>query len=125
MDAMFVLVPVFIGVVFVIVIGTIIFKVTRSVGEWANNNAQPVLTVDARVMSKRTEVSGNYGHNTGGHTWTAYFVTFEMDNGIRSEFSIGGRAYGMLAEGDEGTLTFQGTRYHGFQRRIRSERIRS
>ena len=32
------------------------------------------------------------------------------------EFAIRGTEYGLLAEGDRGKLTFQGTRYLGFQR---------
>ena len=34
----------------------------------------------------------------------------------RSEFHVSGKEYGMLAEGDIGTLTFQGTRYIDFTR---------
>jgi hypothetical protein len=34
------------------------------------------------------------------------------------EFSVYGEEYGMLAEGDEGKLTFQGSRYLGFERTI-------
>lgn len=33
------------------------------------------------------------------------------------EFSVGGSDYGLLAEGDIGKLSFQGTRYLGFERR--------
>lgn len=32
------------------------------------------------------------------------------------EFEIPGDVYGMLVEGDFGKLTFQGTRYLGFER---------
>ena len=55
-------------------------------------------------------------HNTAGQVWTTYFVTFEMKSGERVEFGLDGRDYGLLAEGDEGTLDYQGTRYLGFQR---------
>jgi hypothetical protein len=48
--------------------------------------------------------------------FTAYFATFELESGERLEFVLSGRAYGLLAEGDSGTLTYQGTRYHGFER---------
>ena len=34
----------------------------------------------------------------------------------RKEFGMSGREYGLLAEGDPGMLTFQGTRYKGFTR---------
>ena len=33
------------------------------------------------------------------------------------ELPVTGPEYGMLAEGDRGRLTFQGTRYLGFERR--------
>ena len=32
------------------------------------------------------------------------------------ELHVSGSEYGMLAEGDRGFLTFQGTRYLGFER---------
>ena len=47
---------------------------------------------------------------------TAYYATFQFDSGDRMEFAIDGAEYGMLAEGDAGQLTFQGTRYLGFVR---------
>ena len=43
---------------------------------------------------------------------------FEVESGDRMEFSVYGEEYGMLAEGDEGKLTFQGSRYLGFERTI-------
>ena len=42
-----------------------------------------------------------------------------MENGERKEFHVSGKEYGLLAEGDSGKLTFQGTRYKGFERTIR------
>ena len=47
---------------------------------------------------------------------TDYFVTFEVESGDRMEFLMAGTEYGQLMEGDEGKLTFQGTRYLGFER---------
>jgi hypothetical protein len=40
----------------------------------------------------------------------------EVDSGGRMEFAVDGSGFGMLAEGDGGKLSFQGTRYLGFQR---------
>jgi hypothetical protein len=34
------------------------------------------------------------------------------------EFHISAKEFGMIAEGDIGKLTFQGTRYHSFERII-------
>ena len=80
------------------------------------------LTVEATVSSKRQNVDVHH-HNTGDNnamhttTSTTYYVTFQVASGDRMELRVGGREYGQLAEGDFGELTFQGTRYLGFERR--------
>ncbi len=66
-------------------------------------------------------VSHHHHHHGEGHmshttTSTTYFVTFQVDSGDRMELPVGGYEFGMLAEGDRGKLSFQGTRYLGFQR---------
>ena len=43
-------------------------------------------------------------------------LTFQVDSGDRMELHTTGQEYGMLVEGDKGYLTFQGTRYLGFER---------
>lgn len=48
---------------------------------------------------------------------TRYYVTFQVDSGDRMELPMTGSEYGMLAEGDVGKLTFQGTRYLSFERK--------
>jgi hypothetical protein len=111
---MFVLVPLFIGVVFVIVIGGILVNVVKGVAEWSNNNAQPELSVNATAVSRRTEVSGGREHHSAS---TTYYLTFEMPEGQRIEFEVSGSEFGLVAEGDQGTLRHQGTRYLGFARR--------
>lgn len=113
---LFTAVPLFIGLIFVLVIGGIIFALVKGIGTWAWNNEQPVQTAAAQVVSKRTNTSGMTSGDTGGNVSTSYYVTFEMDGGDRKEFGLPGREYGLLAEGDRGSLTFQGTRYKGFAR---------
>ena len=49
-------------------------------------------------------------------TYTDYFVTFELENGKRMELGVKDADFGMLAEGDQGRLSWQGTRYLGFER---------
>ncbi|WP_396954526.1 DUF2500 domain-containing protein [Neobacillus sp.] len=53
-----------------------------------------------------------------------YFATFEVESGDRIEFEVMVTEYGMLVEGDNGQLAFQGTRYHGFIRANKNIRIR-
>ena len=52
--------------------------------------------------------------HTTSSTW--YYATFEVESGDRMELALSGSEYGMLAEGDTGKLTFQGTRYLSFER---------
>jgi Protein of unknown function (DUF2500) len=96
--------------------GLILFLLIRSFLQWQANNRQPVLSVSARVVTKRTQVRSS-GSGDSGITRTYYYCTFEDGTGTRREFRISGREYGQLVEADQGMLTYQGTRYHGFQRR--------
>lgn len=118
-DFMFSVVPIFIGVIFIIVIGAIIFNVGKGITQWQKNEASPRLTVPAIVKTKRTHTS-RHTHNHGDHhshsTHSHYYVTFEYESGDRSEFKVSGKEYGLLAEGDMGKLSFQGTRFLGFER---------
>ena len=102
--------------VFVIVIGAFIVSAVRGAKTWSKNNASPRLTVSAQVVTKRTQVSHHHHQDSMSHTSTAYYATFQVESGDRMEFSVSGSEYGMLAEGDMGSLTFQGTRYLGFER---------
>ena len=90
------------------------YGIITSITTWNKNNHSPRLNVSARVVAKRTEVSHHQHPNTSS---TSYDVTFEADSGDRIEFSMSGSEYGMLIEGDAGTLNFQGTRYLGFERK--------
>ncbi len=118
-DLLFRLGPIFIGLVFIIVIGGILLNIFKGIGQWQKNNASPQLTVPARAVSKRTHVSrrANANHdNLHGSSRTSYFITFEFESGDRTELQMDGGEYGQIVEGDSGTLTFQGTRYLGFER---------
>jgi hypothetical protein len=111
-EILFFIVPVFIGAVFLFVL----FQIAKQIAEWADSNSKPILSQPARVVTKRSATSGNVSHNSVGGVSTSYYATFEYDTDERKEFWLDGGAYGLLAEGDEGTLTYQGTRYHGFAR---------
>ena len=108
------------SLVFILVIGMFIMAFVQGISEWNKNNNSPRLTVPATVVAKRTNVSH---HHHGGvnehhhhHTSTSYYVTFQVESGDRMELQVSGQEYGMVVEGDVGNLTFQGTRYHGFER---------
>lgn len=112
-------------IVFIVVIGTFVVTAIRGIGQWSKNNQSPRLTVEATVAAKRTDVSvhhhGNAGDASGAHGYhtsssTSYYVTFQVESGDRMELKMSGNEYGFLVEGDRGRLTFQGTRYLGFER---------
>lgn len=105
---------------FFVIFGAAIFSLIKNVGTWNKNNHSPRVTAPAKVVSKREEVSGSYSSSqnmSGSYShYTDYYVTFQFTSGDRSEFEVKGTEYGMLVEGDEGNLTFQGTRFLNFDR---------
>lgn len=104
--------------VFALVIGVFVMAIVRGAKEWNHNNHSPRLTVVATVVAKRMDVRHhNHGTDHMHHsTSTTYYVTFEVESGDRMELHVTGHEYGLLIEGDAGMLSFQGTRYLGFQR---------
>lgn len=98
----------------IIIIGLFLFMLIKGLGEWSSNNQSAILTVPAEVVTKHSRTSGGAGDSSAR---TSYYVTFQMDSGDRMELKMTWKEYGMLAEEDLGTLTFQGTRYQGFERR--------
>ena len=112
-DAMF-------GIVFFMVIGMFVVFFVKGISTWNKNNESPRLTVDATVVAKRTNVSHHHNNHGGGAsisgTDTTYYVTFQVESGDRMELRVSGYEYGMIVEGDVGRLSFQGTRFLGFER---------
>jgi len=117
---LFTIVPLFIFVVFVFVIGMFIATFVKGIARWSQNNASPVRSSDARVVAKRQHVSGG-SDNTSASTW--YHLTFEFPDGQRQEFAVNARDYALLAEGDLGQLTWQGTRFQGFIRQANAPAV--
>ena len=106
---MFTLMFVLMFVMFIVVFAKMILQ-------WTKDNNSPRLTVPAVVVAKRTNVSHRTGHNHHTHRSTSYHVTFQVESGDRMELSMAGHEFGLLVEGDRGRLTFQGSRYLGFER---------
>ena len=121
----FKLIPGFITIMACIIFAIVIYVFIQAIRQWHYNNQQPRLTVEATAVAKRTDVtsssspvagdaSGAHGFTSSSSTW--YYVTFEVESGDRMEFSVNGSEYGMIAEGDQGRLSFQGTRFLSFER---------
>lgn len=112
---MFFIMPSLITVLVFVFFGVVLF---RMISQWNRNNHSPRLTVPAVVVAKRGHTThhhdgGNIHHS---HSSTTYYATFQFESGDRLELHIPHSQFGYLVEGDRGELTFQGTRFLGFER---------
>lgn len=89
--------------VFLFVLGMMLFTVVGNLRRWSKNNASPRLAVPATVVAKRMNVSrhhtANAGDMTGAHGYTStsattYYVTFQVESGDRMELRLSGTEYG-------------------------------
>lgn len=103
----------------------VIFIIGSSIAQFIRNNNSPVLVVNAQLVDKYDRTSHST-HDAGSgaiHTniSTSYHLLFEVEGGERLSFTVRHSEYNLLATGDTGKLTFQGTRYKGFVRLDRSK----
>lgn len=116
--------PIVFLLIFALITGIILLQFIRGLSQWFYNNSQPKLAVNATVIAKRTNVTSAIQSNTSDismhnhHVHTSYFVSFELDDADRKEFLVSGKDYGIIVEKDIGKLTFQGTRFLGFTRKV-------
>lgn len=103
-------------IMFFSVFALVIIQAARGILQWNKNNHSPRLTVDAAVVAKRTNVSRHRSRNHMTHTSTTYYVTFQVESGDRMELLVPGNEFGLMVEGDRGKVSFQGTRFLGFER---------
>lgn len=107
-------------IMFFLAFGMMIYTFIRNIAEWNRNNKSPRLSVEAKIVDKRSQTTHHH-HNHEGHYhttgFTAYYVTFEVRSGDRMELKVPRDEYGLLAKDDTGVLSFQGTRYLGFERK--------
>ncbi len=115
---MFNIIPFIFPLMFLLILTLFVVTLVRAIGEWANNNQSPRLTVEAVGGGRRTKVWGEHNGEDGGGASKTNYVNSGVVSGDRMELRLSGSEYGMLAEGDRGQLSFQGTRYLGFERRI-------
>ena len=109
MSLISILFPITFLATFGLVFGTIVSTMIKNGKLNRKNDNSPRLTCEATVVTKRTKVMGD-------HSRTTYFATFQFESGDRLELEIPRDRFGYLVEGDNGKLTFQGTRFLDFQR---------
>ncbi|WP_244169664.1 DUF2500 domain-containing protein [Paenibacillus helianthi] len=105
--------PLFMKLMFILIIGVFVFVIFKSLKAWSTNNASPLLSVQAAAVTKRTEVWGGSGDSSAN---TRYYVTFQFQDGNRVELIVPSQEFGLIVEGDKGQLSYQGTRFKGFVR---------
>lgn len=98
----------------------LISTIVRQAKQERKNDNSPRLTVDATVVAKRGNTTRHHHHGANGHhhhTYNnTYYATFQFESGDRIELQMAGHEFGLIIEGDKGKLTFQGTRFLGFER---------
>ncbi|WP_029192877.1 DUF2500 domain-containing protein [Paenibacillus harenae] len=101
------------GAIVTLVVGTFLFVIIKGLSSWASNNAAELVTRSCKVVDKRTEVWGGSGDSSAN---TNYYITFEFEDRSRKELPVQSDRYGLIVVGDQGELTFQGTRFKEFKR---------
>ena len=101
------------GAIFLIVIGTFIYVLVRGLSRWISNNATEISTKRSTVTDKRTEVWGGSSDSSAN---TNYYITFELEDHTRVELHVRANQFGLISIGDQGELTYQGTRFKEFNR---------
>jgi hypothetical protein len=101
------------GFVLAIVVGGFLYVIVRGLRSWIGNNTSEVVTRAITVVDKRTEVWGGSGDSSAT---TNYYITFQMDDQSRIELQVRADKYGLIVVGDQGDLTYQGTRFKEFHR---------
>ena len=89
------------------------YFIVKGISQFIKNENSPILTVPATIVDMRRKT--HHHHKHGHHHSHSYHVTFEINNGERIELRVLWMDYREQSVGDIGTLTYQGTRYKGFE----------
>lgn len=114
MDFLF---PIMFFSVFIMFMIVFVGSIVKSLRQKRQNDQSPILTVDVIIIDKYTDVH-SHRHDNHRHYNTTFYVTFEVESGDRLVLEVNEQDYGYLIVNDKGKLTFQGTRYLGFERVI-------
>ena len=90
--------------------------IVKGISVWHKNNNSPRLSVPVKIVTKRADTTYTSQQDMMSSSHTTYYVTFEVESGDRIELVVPSSEYGFMVEGDQGKLTFQGTRYISFDR---------
>ena len=117
--------------IFLIIVFVIMVILVNKMNRWSQNNNSPETTVEAVVSEKRDRDTlqqiPNGGDPTGAQGFQLIpdihrYVVFTVESGETMEFSVTEGEFRSLQTGERGKLTFQGTRYLGFERIYKESR---
>ncbi|MCL6603684.1 MAG: DUF2500 domain-containing protein [Paenibacillus sp.] len=103
------------GFVFTIVFGSIFYAIIKGLKTSISNNAAAVIKQRCKIVDKRSEVWGGSGDSSAS---TNYYITFEFEDSSRVELHVKSNYFGLITVGDQGELTYQGTRFKEFTRQL-------
>ncbi len=94
-----------------------VFILIYAAKQKAKNDSAPRLTIDAKVVDKRTVAHRSHNHSGGfSHRYYSYHMTFELQDGQRTELRVEKSDFDLFCVADEGLLTIQGSRFISFER---------
>jgi hypothetical protein len=111
--------PILIGLIFAAILGTAGYQLFKKARESSRNDALPVTAVHATVSATRTNTIAQPAELNPKYKIdpvTKFFVTFRLSEGRTVEFELSSQQLAPLTEGQQGKLTYQGTRYLGFEK---------
>jgi predicted membrane protein len=95
-----------------------VFIIVYAVKQKEKNDNAPRVTLEARVVDKRTVSHRHHNHhNHFSHRHFYHYVAFELEDGQRTELCVSQGEFVSLAVADEGMLTLQGTRFISFDKK--------
>lgn len=104
-------------IMFSIIIGLSIIIVIR---QWWKNRCSPLIVTQATVLNKRIEEhyirsKRNAGIGMRTRKVLVYYIIFHLEGGERIELRVNNNEYMKLQKGQQGKLSFQGSKYLGFE----------
>lgn len=95
-----------------------VFIIIYMVKQKEKNDNAPRVTLEARVVDKRTVSHRHHNHhNHVSHRHYYHYVAFEFADGQRTELRVSQSEFVSLSVADEGMLTLQGTRFISFEKK--------
>ena len=121
-DFLVTIVPIFVGIAAVLLLGFIVIKCIHSSRKFKRIMESPIEQQEAVVLEKTTvekcrrTLSENDMTSFGTETVTKWQAAFRLENGETKTLAVPEHVYGLISEGDHGTLTFQDEQFLKFER---------